>query len=196
MTALLGMSPDELRGPGLGKRAAAAGADRAYRLNCYGTQPAAVCVEEVATGELLAWYVWDGPGGVLSGSRDTRVVQLADALDDSFNGRTPPAFTPPGGDIPSDGPEHDFSLDDDARAAVSELTPEACRQLMRHLTPRQSVKLKLMTQSGKYELLAFVNTRLSGGPAVQDVTPLLARASDGAMFTLRPDGQTERQHDL
>src|SRR5688572_10597138 len=64
-------------------------AAKTFLIYVYKTDPAAVLLLDHTSRKAVACYVWSGDGGPLCGSGDTRVIQLADALEVEFRGGTP-----------------------------------------------------------------------------------------------------------
>ena len=80
--------PDDLQSGRFARRAIESpGTDRVYELFGMDTDPALVVVADVASGSVIAAYVWASAGGKLQGGRDGRLVELGHALEAEYHGQ-------------------------------------------------------------------------------------------------------------
>ena len=174
-----------------------------YSIHVYATNPATVVVMDLNTGKPVAVYAWAGSGGALAGSKDSRVVQLADALEREYLGlgqipewqepdlvsklhgeNINPGVHAPMGDV-------DFGFAGEPRISLEEGSATKWGELAAHHCNDAQVKAINRLFKKKHLPAGMLNLRKHGDAAIGELIPILADKF-GNQWIVKTNGTIER----
>lgn len=193
-----GAKPEAWRTARFGKR---------YDLMVMDTNPASVVVFDGTEHKPLGAYVWTGAGGPIPSSTDSRVIQLADALEAYYRGEPPPADWQSPEQLCSGcgveintavgGPAFsvDVAEDDKVRKSMEKVSFDRMLLLIdMHCTEAQVRAFNRLVGKKGYDLVMLSNIRVAGGPAIGQLCPMI-EDKFGQCWMIAPSGAVERMED-
>ncbi len=170
-----------------------------FELSCMDTDPASVIVCDGTSRRVVGAYAWTGPGGGIPGSRDSRVIQLADALEADYRGTPNPVVKWLDPEISSEDGEKvnpaagspAFTVEQDlggARGTMERMSVEELLDVVgAHCTRKQCRLFQRLVLKKKHIPLGVMNIRQAGGAAIQQLCPILEDRF-GRQWMISPDG--------
>jgi hypothetical protein len=170
-----------------------------FELSCMDTDPASVVVFDGTSRQVVGAYAWTGPGGAIPGSRDSRVIQLADALEADYRGTPNPVVKWLDPEISTeDGKKLNpavgspaFTVEQDLGEARGTMERMSMGELLdvvgAHCTPKQARVFERLVLKKGHSPLGVMNIRQAGGAVIQQLCPILEDRF-GRQWMISPDG--------
>ncbi len=165
---------------------------RRFELSVMDTDPASVVVYDGTSRKIIGAYVWTGAGGRIPSSRDTRVIQLADALEADHRGQPNPVVSWLEPDLVAEAEAPAFSVEeelgDGVRGSIDDMSLERLFAMVEsHCTDQQVRVFERLVGKKKHIPRGLLNVRVAGGAAIQQVCPVLEDRF-GQQWLVQPTG--------